>query len=138
LELIPALAREALAGRRVLVVKPPFGVPTPEAYGLLVKTGKYVDGTTAEAALAEWLNQPVRDPSSLGNTLAEPVFGKYLALPTALEALSQTMGVVFRMTGSGSACFAFYTDGAESESIKQALIGQWGVGTWFCDTRISA
>lgn len=138
LEAIPALAREALAGRRVLVAKPPFGVPTPEAYGLLVQSGAYVDSATAETALAEWLAQPVRDPSSLGNTLAEPVFGKYLALPTALEALSQTLGVVFRMTGSGSACFAFYTDGAESESIKQALIGQWGAGTWFCDTRISA
>jgi 4-diphosphocytidyl-2-C-methyl-D-erythritol kinase len=138
LESIPAAAREALAGRRVLVAKPPFSVPTPEAYGLLVKTAAYVDAATADAALAEWLAQPVRDPSSLGNTLAEPVFGKYLALPTALEALSQTMGVVFRMTGSGSACFAFYTDGAESESIRQALIQQWGVGTWFCDTRISA
>lgn len=138
LEAIPALAREALAGRRVLVAKPPFGVPTPEAYGLLVQSGAYVDSATAETALAEWLAQPVRDPSSLGNTLAEPVFGKYLALPTALEALSQTLGVVFRMTGSGSACFAFYTDGAESESIKQALIRQWGGGTWFCDTRISA
>jgi 4-diphosphocytidyl-2-C-methyl-D-erythritol kinase len=138
LEAIPALAREALAGRRVLVAKPPFGVPTPEAYGLLVQSGAYVDSATAEAALAEWLAQPVRDPSSLGNTLAEPVFGKYLALPTALEALAQTLGVVFRMTGSGSACFAFYTDGAESESIKQALIRQWGGGTWFCDTRISA
>jgi len=138
LEAMPATAREALAGRRVLVVKPPFGVPTPEAYGLLVKSGAYAVTAQAEAALAEWLHQPVRDPSSLGNTLAEPVFGKYLALPTASEALSQTMGVVFRMTGSGSACFAFYTDGAESESIKQALVGQWGVGTWFCDTRISA
>jgi len=138
LEAIPALAREALAGRRVLVAKPPFGVPTPEAYGLLVQSGAYVDSATAEAALAEWLAQPIRDPSSLGNTLAEPVFGKYLALPTALEALAQTLGVVFRMTGSGSACFAFYTDGAESESIKQALIRQWGGGTWFCDTRISA
>jgi 4-diphosphocytidyl-2-C-methyl-D-erythritol kinase len=138
LEPIPALAREALAGRRVLVAKPPFGVPTPEAYGLLVQSGAYVDSATAEAALAEWLAQPIRDPSSLGNTLAEPVFGKYLALPTALEALSQTLGVVFRMTGSGSACFAFYTEGAESESIKQALIRQWGGGTWFCDTRISA
>lgn len=138
LESIPIAAREALAGRRVLVAKPPFGVPTPEAYGLLVKSGAYVDGATAEAALAEWLAQPVRDPSSLGNTLAEPVFGKYLALPTAVAALSQSLGVVFRLTGSGSACFAFYTDGAESESIKQALILQWGAGTWFCDTRISA
>jgi 4-diphosphocytidyl-2-C-methyl-D-erythritol kinase len=88
LEAIPATAREALAGRRVLVVKPPFGVPTPEAYGLLVKSGAYAVTAQAEAALAEWLHQPVRDPSSLGNTLAEPVFGKYLALPTASEARS--------------------------------------------------
>jgi 4-diphosphocytidyl-2-C-methyl-D-erythritol kinase len=138
LELIPVAAREALAGRRVLVAKPPFGVPTPEAYGLLVKSQAYTAAATAEAALAAWLEQPVRDPSALGNTLAEPVFSKYLALPAAVEALAQSQGVVFRMTGSGSACFAFYTDGAESEPIRQALVRCWGAGTWFCDTRISA
>ncbi|MEY4033803.1 MAG: hypothetical protein RL492_997 [Verrucomicrobiota bacterium] len=138
LELIPASARTALAGRRVLVAKPPFGVPTPEAYGLLVKSQAYADAATAEAALAAWLAQPVRDPSAMGNTLADPVFSKYLALPAAVEALAQSHGVVFRMTGSGSACFAFYTDGAESEPIRQALVRYWGPGTWFCDTRISA
>lgn len=138
LELIPDAARRALAGRRVLVAKPPFGVPTPEAYGLLAQTRAYMAAESAEAALAAWLAQPVRDPSSLGNTLADPVFSKYLALPAAVEALSRSQGVVFRMTGSGSACFAFYTDGAEVEPIREALVRFWGPGTWFCDTRISA
>ena len=138
LEIIPPAARQALAGRRVLVIKPPFGVPTPEAYALLIKAGGYADPLKAETALAEWIQQPVRDPSALGNTLAAPVFSKYLALPTGLEAILNQAGVVFRMTGSGSACFAFYTDGAESESIRSALVRDWGPGTWFCDTRISA
>ncbi len=138
LEIIPPAARQALAGRRVLVIKPPFGVPTPEAYRLLIQAGGYADPLLAETALAEWIRQPMHDPSTLGNTLAVPVFGKYLALPTALDAVLNHSGVVFRLTGSGSACFAFYTDGAEVESIHSALVRAWGLGTWFCDTRLSA
>ena len=32
LEILPVAVRAALAGRKVILVKPPFGVPTPEAY----------------------------------------------------------------------------------------------------------
>jgi 4-diphosphocytidyl-2-C-methyl-D-erythritol kinase len=138
LEVLPAAAGRALWGRRVLVAKPPFGVPTPEAYGLLIKSGAYADTAAAEAALAGWIQEPIRDPSTLGNTLEAPVFAKYLALPTALEAVSRAHGVAFRMTGSGSACFAFPGEGADAEAIRRTLASYWGSGTWFCDTRISA
>ncbi len=138
LERVPVAAATALKGRRVLVAKPPFGVPTPEAYALLAKTKAYAEAAAVEAALAEWLAQPQRDPSSLGNTLADPVFAKYLALPAALDALVRNPGIVFRMTGSGSACFAFPGEGTVAEAIRGALVQQWGPGTWFCDTRISA
>lgn len=138
LERIPASAAAALAGRPVLVAKPPFGVPTPEAYALLAKTKTYAEAPVVEAELAAWLAQPRRDPSALGNTLAGPVFAKYLALPTTIDALTQSLGVAFRMTGSGSACFAFQAEGTPVEAIRRALVQQWGPGTWFCDTRISA
>jgi len=138
LERLPAAAAQALVCRRVLVAKPPFGVPTPEAYGLLVKARTYTDAAQAEGALAEWIRTPSGDPSALGNTLAAPVFRKYLALPTALEAVSRAHGVTFRMTGSGSACFAFPHEGADVAAIHRTLARYWGGGTWFCDTRLSA
>ena len=137
LERLPEVAARALFGRRVLIAKPPFGVPTPEAYGLLIKSGRTVDPATAEAELAAWLREPNRDPSTLGNTLEAPVFAKYLALPTALAAVAQIHGVTFRMTGSGSACFAFPDEGVDPEAIRRTLVGCWGPGTWFCDTRLS-
>jgi len=137
LEPLPDSAQRALYGRRVFIAKPAFGIPTPEAYGLLVKSGRTVDPVTAEAELAAWLRQPFRDPSALGNTLEAPVFSKYLALPTALGVVAQVHGVSFRMTGSGSACFAFPDEGVEPEAIRRTLVGCWGPGTWFCDTRLS-
>jgi len=137
LEPLPDSAQRALYGRRVFIAKPAFGIPTPEAYGLLVKSGRTVDPVTAEAELAAWLRQPSRDPSALGNTLEAPVFSKYLALPTALGVVAQVHGVSFRMTGSGSACFAFPDEGVDPEAIRRTLVGCWGPGTWFCDTRLS-
>lgn len=136
LEALPDASVRALMGRRVLVAKPPFGVPTPEAYGLLIKSGRYADPAAA-ADLAAWMREPSRDPSTLGNTLEAPVFAKYLALPTALEAVARTHAVSFRMTGSGSACFAFPGEGADPEAIRRTLVRHWGPGTWFCDTRLS-
>lgn len=137
LELVPEAAVRALFDRRVLIAKPPFGVLTPEAYGLLVKSGRYADPAEAEAELAAWMREPAGDPSTLGNTLEVPVFAKYLALPAALEAVARIHGVRFRMTGSGSACFAFAEEGVDPEAIRRTLVGCWGSGTWFCDTRLS-
>ena len=137
LEPVPDVAHQALIGRRVLIAKPPFGIPTPEAYGLLIKSGRYAVPAAAEADLSGWMRDPSRDPSTLGNTLEAPVFSKYLALPTALEAVAQAHAVSFRMTGSGSACFAFPGEGADPEAIRRTLVRHWGPGTWFCDTRLS-
>lgn len=137
LEPLPDPAQRALFGRRVFLAKPPFGVPTPEAYGLLIKSGRYADPVVAEAELAAWRREPARDPSALGNSLEAPVFAKYPALPTALASVVQLHGVGFRMTGSGSACFAFPDEGVDPEAIRRTLVRCWGPGTWFCDTRLS-
>lgn len=137
LELVPEPVLQAHFDRRVLIAKPPFGIPTPEAYGLLIKSGRYADPAVAEAELAAWMREPTRDPSTLGNTLEAPVFAKYLALPTALDAVARIHGVRFRMTGSGSACFAFPDEGVDPEAVRRTLVGCWGPGTWFCVTRLS-
>lgn len=137
LEPVPGAVGRALFERRVLIAKPPFGISTPEAYGLLIKSGRYAEPAAAEAELAAWMREPTRDPSTLGNTLEGPVFAKHLALPAALEAVAEAHGVRFRMTGSGSACFAFPDEGVDPEAIRRTLVRCWGPGTWFCDTRLT-
>lgn len=137
LELLPPAARAALAGRKVVLVKPPFGIPTPEAYGLLAKAGRYRPDAQAEAELAAWVADPSADPSSLGNDLAYPVFAKYLALPVGLESLRHATGYAGRMTGSGSACFGFVFDGFEHARLREEAHRVWGPGAWVEPTVIS-
>ena len=138
LEILSVATRAALAGRKVALVKPPFGVPTPEAYALLAKAGKYRPAAQAEAELAAWIAQPASDSSVLGNDLAAPVFGKYLALPVGLESFRLTTGVNWQMTGSGSACFGFVSDGFDHARLRADVRRAWGAGAWVEETVISA
>ena len=134
---LPSAASAALSGRRVLIIKPPFGVPTPEAYAGLARSARYQDATVAEARLAAWVAAPGTDPAELGNDLAPAVFAKHLALPTALAWLRDRHGLAFRLTGSGSACFAFVPGEADPSAITGTLRAAWGPDAWLADTRIS-
>ena len=136
IEAVSAEDARALAGRRVVIVKPPLGVPTPEAYGLLAQSNSYIQNAKAEERLQQWLRHPQADPSEMGNSLQDPVFAKYLALPVALEEVAAATGVVFRMTGSGSACFALCSDDKDVSLITAALRRCWGPGVWVSDSRI--
>ena len=138
LEILPIAARAALAGRKVVLVKPPFGIPTPEAYGLLAKAGKYRPSAQAEAELAAWIAQPAADPSVMGNDLAAPVFAKYLALPVGLASFRLFSGLNWQMTGSGSACFGFVSDGFDHARLRADVQRAWGPGAWVEETVISA
>ena len=137
LEILSEAPRRALVGRRVLIIKPPFGVPTPEAYGLLAKAGVYRAPAKAEAELAAWVAQPAADPSLIGNDLEAPVSGKHLALPVARDEIAQKTGVRCRLTGSGSACFAFVSEGFEPTGVHSACVAAWGPGAWLADAVIS-
>jgi 4-diphosphocytidyl-2-C-methyl-D-erythritol kinase len=137
LEILPAAARAALAGRKVVLAKPPFGVPTPEAYGLLAKAGKYRPLAQAEAELAAWLAGPAADPVKLGNDLEDPVFSKYVALPAGLASFRRVTGSDWQMTGSGSACFAWVDDGFDQAGLRADATRVWGPGAWVAETVIS-
>ncbi|MFM2382177.1 MAG: 4-diphosphocytidyl-2-C-methyl-D-erythritol kinase [Verrucomicrobiota bacterium] len=138
LDILPPAARAALAGRKVVLAKPPFGVPTPEAYGLLAHAGKYRPVAQAEAELAAWLARPTDDPVRLGNDLADPVFSKYVALPAGLASFRRVTGSEWQMTGSGSACFAWVEDGFDQAGLRADAMRVWGPGAWVAETVISA
>lgn len=137
LQALPLAARAALAGRAVVLVKPPFGVATPEAYALLAQAAQYRPPAQAEADLAAWLAAPAGDPCALGNDLAAPVFRKHLALPVGLACLRQATGATWHLTGSGSACFAWVEAGFNHARLAAELHRTWGPGAWSTVTVIS-
>ncbi|MEI6461621.1 MAG: 4-(cytidine 5'-diphospho)-2-C-methyl-D-erythritol kinase [Verrucomicrobiota bacterium] len=138
LEPLPEAARQVLLDHRVWVIKPPFGISTPEAYAALADSGTYQAADRAQSRLAAWLKHPSGDPSVLGNDLQPAVFFKHLALSTVSESLLKMHGVAFRLTGSGSACFALVSAGLDAIPVFGDVKKAWGPGAWMMDTRISA
>jgi 4-diphosphocytidyl-2-C-methyl-D-erythritol kinase len=126
---MPAAGAARLSGRRMLVFKPGFGIGTPWAYAQLAAAapGSYLPAAEAEARLAAWLADPAAPVEPwLFNNLERPAFAKYLALPAMLEELRQRFGLAPRMSGSGSACFAFLPDDAPVPAIAAAIRVAWG------------
>jgi 4-diphosphocytidyl-2-C-methyl-D-erythritol kinase len=137
----PQAARR-LAGRRVLVLKPGFGISTARAYAKLDAAGGAPATTPpgeAEARLAAW----VRDPSApaeriLFNSFEAVVFPKYPALPLLFERLRSGFGLEPSLSGSGSACFALVPERLpmRAEGVAAAVRDAWGSSARVVDTRI--
>jgi 4-diphosphocytidyl-2-C-methyl-D-erythritol kinase len=126
---LPASAAGRLSGRLVLVFKPAFGISTPWAYGQLAAAApqSYLPAAEAEARLANWIGDaqaPVE--ALLFNNMEVPAFAKHIALPTLLAQLRERFGLAPRMSGSGSACFAFLPEDAPVEEISGAIRNAWG------------
>ncbi len=128
-----------LRGRRVLVFKPAFGIATPWAYAQLVRSAPagYLPPAEAEARLADWLSRPDAPAEDLlFNNMEPPAFRKFLALPTLLDQLRADFGLHPRMSGSGSACFAFLGSAADAAPIIAAIRAAWGPSSWVIEARI--
>lgn len=127
-ERLPEAAAARLRGQRIMVFKPSFGISTPWAYQRMVaRGGDYLPAAEAEARLAEWLAGN-RAAAELGFNNMEPAaFEKYVALPVLLQTLRREAGVTARMSGSGSACFAWLGSAPETERTVAGLIREaWG------------
>jgi 4-diphosphocytidyl-2-C-methyl-D-erythritol kinase len=128
-----------LRGRRVLVFKPGFAIPTPWAYGRLAATpGAYVPAAEAEARLASWT--AARDAPAgelLFNSMEPPAFAKFAALPLLLGEVRARFGMESGMSGSGSACFALPREDADAGPVAAAIVEAWGPSALFVDTRIA-
>jgi 4-diphosphocytidyl-2-C-methyl-D-erythritol kinase len=95
-----------LTGFAVAVAVPVFEMSTPEVY----RRWDRLEGPTGEAISPHLLPPPLRDGIPIRNDLTpaaldlEPEFGDFMA------DLRVRWGVPVAMTGSGSACFAFFPD----------------------------
>lgn len=145
--LLPTAARSRLSGRRVLIFKPGFGVATAWAYGRLasIAPAGYLPPAEAEERLAAWLRRLETDDAGgsrdteqlLLNTMEPAVFAKFLALPAMLDDLRREFGLAPRMSGSGSACFAFLRDSDPVASIIATIRAGWGASAFVIEARLA-
>ncbi len=140
IEALPAGASARLRGRQVLVFKPAFGIATPWAYAQMAKAapGSYLPEKEAEARLAAWVGEEGATAEALlFNNMEAPAFAKFMALPALLEQLKNEFGLAPRMSGSGSACFAFLPENAKVTAITAAVKEAWGDTSFVVETRIA-
>lgn len=136
--LLSAAQSARLAGRRVLLCKPFFGVETPWAYGRLAAGAPqtYTDAGAAEARLAGWLDGRAPLEETLENSFEAVVFPKFVALPVLAARLRERCGLRLHLTGSGSASFALLPDDpAVAERAAELVRDAFGPESFVVVTR---
>lgn len=140
IELLAPGATAALRGRRLLIFKPAFGVVTADAYNAMRATpggAAYISSAVAEARLDSWCTAPATVPFPLYNNMEIPVFEKHPALPLLLGRLEKEHSLHPRMSGSGSACYAFLPGDANLPAITATIRETWGESAFVCETALA-
>ena len=108
----------------LLLLKPPFGVPTPWAYRQW-RDSLEIPGVRYDAQEFPW--------GSLVNDLERPVFEKYLFLADLkmwLLAQPEVAGAL--MSGSGATVFAVLHEKSGADSLRAKLAPEFGSALWSC------
>jgi 4-diphosphocytidyl-2-C-methyl-D-erythritol kinase len=111
----------------LLLIKPPFGVPTPWAYRQWKDSVEIADVPYAPQEFS-W--------GTLCNDLERPVFEKYLFLALLkrwLLAQPEVAGAL--MSGSGATVFAVLQDETSSGELTARLSSEFGEDLWCCRTQ---
>ena len=111
----------SLPAAPALLVTPPVGVSTAEAYGWVSAARKH-DGRRGALALdLDALSSWGSIGRMAGNDFESVVFARLPVVRTAFEALCTTHPLVCRMTGSGSTLFAIYRSVRERDDAAMML-----------------
>jgi 4-diphosphocytidyl-2-C-methyl-D-erythritol kinase len=137
---LPPAASARLRARRVLVFKPAFGIATAWAYARMASGAprSYLALAEAEAQLAGWCADGALPAEALlFNNMEWAAFEKFVALPALAAQLRKKFGLAPRMSGSGSACFAFLAEDAPVAAIIEMVRAAWGPTCFVVETRIA-
>jgi 4-diphosphocytidyl-2-C-methyl-D-erythritol kinase len=105
----------------VLLVTPPVGVGTAEAYGW-VDAARQTAGRRGAVALdLDALSRWGDIGRMAGNDFESTVFARAPEIRAAFEALVRTRPLVCRMSGSGSTLFAVYRSARDRDDARSAL-----------------
>lgn len=110
----------------LIVMRPPVGVSTPEAFRLADREGNHVhpDIGTLWSALQE--GKHVRDEALGMNSFYGPVGEKVPELREAVDALLEEGADLSLLSGSGSAVVGYFSDRARRDDALKKLSGRFG------------
>jgi 4-diphosphocytidyl-2-C-methyl-D-erythritol kinase len=104
-----------------LLVVPPIGVATAEAYHLVDAARQGIGRRGAVALELDSLTTWGSIARLAGNDFEFALFGRHPELKRAFEALAATQPLLSRMTGSGSTIFAIYRSTRDRDEARLTL-----------------
>jgi 4-diphosphocytidyl-2-C-methyl-D-erythritol kinase len=108
----------------LLLIKPPFGVPTPWAYSRW-RDSKEIPGVPYGVQQFAW--------GELVNDLERPVFEKHLFLADLKSwLLQQPEATGALMSGSGATVFALLRDKDSAMALGEKVAREFGTDLWLC------
>lgn len=124
-EMIQKLSNKVCSGlvnTELLVFKPGFSISTPWAYDELRKHPQYyIPAPEAESLLDNFLSTLTKEkqfPAHLTvNNFEKIVFKKFRALFNLSQALKERFNIICRLSGSGSACYAFVPSAVNKQVV---------------------
>lgn len=133
---LPQALAQRLSGQPVLLFKPGFSINTAEAYRRLAGMGLYSGRNEAGRLLSEWEGSTELLPPVMNDF--ERLLGHWMpTLPVVLERLRERHGLDARLSGSGSACFAFPRgDSSARSKVSEEMERAWGEGCWIEEVRL--
>ncbi len=105
----------------VLLLVPPVGIATGDAYGWVDQARQSAAPRGALALDVESLSKWSDIARMAGNDFESPVFGRHPVIREAFEALARTQPLLCRMTGSGSTLFGLYRNSRDRDDAKNML-----------------
>lgn len=115
------LALPALPPLPLLLLIPPVGVRTAEAYRWIDDARPPAAGRGALALDLDALSRWSDIARMAGNDFESAVFGREQAIRAAFEALARTQPLLCRMSGSGSALFGVYRTPRDRDDARMML-----------------
>ncbi len=114
----------------LLLLKPPFPVPTAWAYSSYAEK---------KFCPAEWTAPQLHDGIEIFNDLERAVFRKYLLLPAMKQwLLEHSLVAAAAMTGSGSCLFAILRDPRGADQLAAEAKEEFGSTLWTAACRTAA
>lgn len=103
-----------------VIVSPPFGVSTRDAYAGL-KADLDFGARTNIADVSSWLAGEHDTVPIIANAFTRIVSMRYPEVTAILDALKTSGAILAEMSGSGSCCFGLYTDPARAMRAAELL-----------------
>jgi 4-diphosphocytidyl-2-C-methyl-D-erythritol kinase len=107
----------------VLILKPPIGVSTPDAYRWLDEDR--LEGQTVDRPRRDVVTGWPMSRLAIANDLEAPVIRRHPEIAAGILALEGTGAIAAAMSGSGSAIFGLFPSGTARNAAKQLKRPGW-------------